>query len=150
MNRNRPTRSASPKGHSTAGSSRQKRGGFADLNPSKMGFDVPDWMESSASSDEGLTAPRESGLGTSEPAPQFSPPEDKAPAKHDPSSRSVVEGMKVVCICKGIKKRVFWKALDEGLCTKEDINRCTGSGSGSCQGRRCGPRILDMIRNFTL
>ena len=64
-------------------------------------------------------------------------------------SRTITEGMKVVCICKGIKKRVFWNALDEGMCTKEDIDRATGSGSGSCQGRRCGPRILDMIRNIT-
>ncbi|MDH3600173.1 MAG: hypothetical protein OEU26_11100 [Candidatus Tectomicrobia bacterium] len=150
MNRNRPTRSASPKGHSTASSSRQKRGGFADLDPSKMGLDVPDWMDRSAASDEGLAASRESSLGAAEPAPRFTPPEEEAPAQNDPSSRSIVEGMKVVCICKGIKTRVFWKALDEGLCTKEDINRCTGSGSGSCQGRRCGPRILNMIWNFTL
>jgi bacterioferritin-associated ferredoxin len=150
MNRNRLTRSALPKGRLTTGSSRQKQGGFADLDPSKMGLDVPDWMDASVPSDERLATPRESGLGASEPAPRFTPPEEEAPVKHDPSSRSIVEGMKVVCICKGIKKRVFWKALDEGLCTKEDINRCTGSGSGSCQGRRCGPRILDMIRNFTL
>jgi bacterioferritin-associated ferredoxin len=154
MNRNRPTTSASPKGRFTAGSSRQKRGGFDDLDPSKMGLDVPDWMEgpaaSPAASNDGLAAPRESGLGAPEPAPRFTPPEEKAPAQNDLSSRSIVEGMKVVCICKGIKTRVFWKALDEGLCTKEDINRCTGSGSGSCQGRRCGPRILDMIRNFAL
>jgi bacterioferritin-associated ferredoxin len=124
-----------------------------------MGLDVPDWMEASASSDASLATPQESGLGAPEPAPRFTPPEEEAPAEHaeeeapaehDLSSRSVIEGMKVVCICKGIKKRVFWKALDEGLCTKVDINRCTGSGSGSCQGRRCGPRILDMIRNFTL
>jgi bacterioferritin-associated ferredoxin len=153
MNRNRPTRSASPKGRLTSGSSRQKQGGFADLDPSKMGLDVPVWMDGSVPSDKGLVTSRESGFGASEPAPRFTPPEEEAPAKHapsSPSSRSIVEGMKVVCICKGIKKRVFWKALDEGLCTKEDINRCTGSGSGSCQGRRCGPRILDMIRNFTL
>jgi bacterioferritin-associated ferredoxin len=150
MNRNRPTTSASPKGHLSAGSSRQKQGGFADIDPSKMGFDVPDWMDGSVPSDKGLATPRGAGLGAAKPAPRFTPPEEEALVKHDPSSRSIVEGMKVVCICKGIKKRVFWKALDEGLCTKEDINRCTGSGSGSCQGRRCGPRILDMIRNFTL
>lgn len=150
MNRNRPTRSALPKGRLAAGLSRPKQGGFADLDPSKIGLDVPDWMDSSVPSDETFATPQGSGLGDSEPAPRFTPPEEEVPAKHDSSSRSIVEGMKVVCICKGIKTRVFWKALDEGLCTKEDINRCTGSGSGSCQGRRCGPRILDMIRNFTL
>jgi bacterioferritin-associated ferredoxin len=61
--------------------------------------------------------------------------------------RTLVEGMKVVCICKGIKKRVFWKALDDGAQTKEEVNRATGSGTGSCQGRRCGPRILDLLRS---
>ena len=61
--------------------------------------------------------------------------------------RTLLEGMKVVCICKGIKKRIFWKALDDGAQTKDDINRMTGSGSGGCQGRRCGPRILDMLRH---
>jgi bacterioferritin-associated ferredoxin len=56
--------------------------------------------------------------------------------------------MKVVCICKGIKKSVFWKVLDTGVRTKEEVNRLTGSGSGGCQGRRCGPRILEMLRNL--
>jgi bacterioferritin-associated ferredoxin len=55
--------------------------------------------------------------------------------------------MKVVCICKGIKKRLFWKALDDGAQTKDEVNRLTGSGSGGCQGRRCGPRILEMLRH---
>ena len=65
-----------------------------------------------------------------------------------PEPRTILEGMKVVCICKGIKKSVFWKVLDTGVQTKEEVNRLTGSGSGGCQGRRCGPRILEMLRNL--
>jgi bacterioferritin-associated ferredoxin len=61
----------------------------------------------------------------------------------------MLEGMKVICICKGIKQRVFWQALDAGMRTKEDINDFTGSGSGGCQGRRCGPRIVEMLRNLS-
>jgi len=99
-----------------------------------MGFDMPEWMET----------------------PAEAPPSDQIPPKStmagesgvEPETRSVVEGMKVVCICKGIKKRVFWNAFDAGMCTHEDINRHTGSGSGSCQGRRCGPRILDMLKRL--
>ncbi|MBM3223398.1 MAG: (2Fe-2S)-binding protein [Candidatus Tectomicrobia bacterium] len=59
---------------------------------------------------------------------------------------ALLDGVKVVCICKGIKKSVFVKALEEGVRTKEDMNRATGSGSGGCKGRRCGPRILEMLR----
>jgi bacterioferritin-associated ferredoxin len=74
-------------------------------------------------------------------------PEPDVVAEAAAESRTLVEGMKVVCICKGIKKRIFWQALDDGAQTKEEINRLTGSGNGSCQGRRCGPRILDLLRS---
>jgi bacterioferritin-associated ferredoxin len=66
-----------------------------------------------------------------------------------PEARTLLEGMKVICICKGIKKSVFWKVLDTGVRTKEEVNCLTGSGSGGCQGRRCGPRILEMLRNLS-
>lgn len=107
------------------------------LDPSQMGFTMPDWMEQPSASAE---TPADDPYGFSE---------DDAASTYSPQSRSMLEGMKVVCICKGITKRVFWKALDEGLHTKEDINRCTGSGSGGCQGRRCGPRIAEMLRSFS-
>ncbi|MGQ4810405.1 hypothetical protein NKDENANG_03868 [Candidatus Entotheonellaceae bacterium PAL068K] len=112
----------------------KKQSGFSGLNPSTMGLDLPDWL--------------------SEPAATSSPPKpqqlDNPPAPGMvPRSRTLIEGLKVVCICKGIKRRVFWQALDEGACTKEEINRLTGSGSGGCQGRRCGPRILEMLRKHS-
>jgi bacterioferritin-associated ferredoxin len=95
-----------------------------------MGFAMPEWMD--APSEGG---PSDGSFRTDEPSLES-------------ETRSVVEGMKVVCICKGIKKRAFWKAFDAGICTREDINRQTGSGSGSCQGRRCGPRILEMLKRL--
>jgi bacterioferritin-associated ferredoxin len=100
-----------------------------------MGFAMPEWIETPAD-----------GLPSDEAIPQSAL---TAESGVEPETRSVVEGIKVVCICKGIKKRVFWKALDAGICTHEDINRHTGSGSGSCQGRRCGPRILDMLKRLS-
>ncbi|WP_179138059.1 (2Fe-2S)-binding protein [Candidatus Entotheonella palauensis] len=94
---------------------------------------MPEWMETPA-----------------HPSDVAQPPSAMPTESHfEPETRSVVEGMKVVCICKGIKKRVFWNALDAGICTHADINRHTGSGSGSCQGRRCGPRILDMLKRLS-
>jgi bacterioferritin-associated ferredoxin len=99
-----------------------------------MGFAMPEWMETPAEE-----TPSEQILSQSTMTGE---------SGVEPETRSVVEGMKVVCICKGIKKRVFWNAIDAGMCTHADINRHTGSGSGSCQGRRCGPRILDMLQRL--
>jgi bacterioferritin-associated ferredoxin len=119
----------------------KKPRGFAGLDPAKMGFGIPDWLEPSSPIP---TAPTRTDVPSAEPVCEIG----QAPtAETSPEPRTVLEGMKVVCICKGIKKRVFWKALDDGARTKEEVNRVTGSGSGSCQGRRCGPRILEMLRN---
>ncbi len=112
------------------GSRRSRGSGFDSLDPSNMGFAMPEWMDAPADG-----SPSDDSFCTDEPSLES-------------ETRSVVEGMKVVCICKGIKKRAFWKALDAGLCTREDINQHTGSGSGSCQGRRCGPRILEMLKRL--
>jgi len=115
----------------------KKTKSFAGLDPTKLGLEGPEW------------------LSTSPPLPEISPmPALPSDAGMNPSSdvppepRTILEGMKVVCICKGIKKSVFWKVLDTGVRTKEEVNRLTGSGSGGCQGRRCGPRILEMLRNL--
>jgi bacterioferritin-associated ferredoxin len=115
----------------------KKTKGFAGLDPTKLGLEGPGW------------------LSPSRPLPEASPePALPSDSEMNPSSdilpepRTILEGMKVVCICKGIKKSVFWKVLDTGVRTKEEVNRLTGSGSGGCQGRRCGPRILEMLRNL--
>ncbi len=115
----------------------KKTKGFAGLDPTQVGLEGPGW------------------LSTSQPLTETSPePALPSDAAMNPSSdmppepRTILEGMKVVCICKGIKKSVFWKVLDTGVQTKEEVNRLTGSGSGGCQGRRCGPRITEMLRNL--
>ena len=106
---------------------------------------MPDWMTSPLSPEQQTSADAQNSEKTVQlpEAPTTDTPEAV------PQARTVIEGMKVVCICKGIKKKVFWKALDDGVHTHDAINRATGSGSGSCQGRRCGPRILDMLRRLS-
>lgn len=121
---------------------------FTKLDPSKMGLSMPDWLESAASSADTPLASHASEDDT--PAhPMSLPAAGERPVADEVPSRTVLEGMKVVCICKGIKQRVFWKALDSGLRTKDEINRFTGSGSGGCQGRRCGPRIAEMLQRLS-
>ncbi|MEE8302737.1 MAG: (2Fe-2S)-binding protein [Candidatus Tectomicrobia bacterium] len=107
--------------------------GFAGLDPSNMGLDMPEWLAETVDASPS-PAPTQDG---------DTPPDDAASP-----SRTLLEGLKVVCICKGIKMRTFWRVMDEGAQTHEEINRETGSGSGQCRGRRCGPRILDMLRNL--
>jgi bacterioferritin-associated ferredoxin len=126
-----------PEHKSSVRDASKKTRGFAGLDPTKLGLEGPEWLSTSQS----LT----------EISPEPSLPSDAAmnPSSDvPPEPRTLLEGMKVVCICKGIKKSVFWKVLDTGVQTKEEVNRLTGSGSGGCQGRRCGPRILEMLRNL--
>lgn len=54
---------------------------------------------------------------------------------------------KVVCICKGINLGRVLKGL-EGAETVADVNRRVGTGSGGCQGERCGPRIKLLLRKM--
>ena len=125
--RNADRRNPKPSG----GAFGAKKNGFSQLDPSHMGLDMPDWLDDAAAPAADDMRPP----GDSEPAPASAAP-----------SRTLLEGMKVVCICKGIKTRTFWRALDEGAKTHAQIDAATGSGSGQCQGRRCGPRILEMLR----
>ena len=117
---------------------REKKG-FAGLDPATLGLEGPDWLSPSRALTDTSTEPSV--------YPDAERPES-SPAAESPPARTLLEGMKVVCICKGIKKSVFWKVLDAGVCTKEEINHLTGSGSGGCQGRRCGPRITEMLRDL--
>lgn len=58
----------------------------------------------------------------------------------------ILDGLKTICICKGIKKKVFLKKISEGIATLEGLRKETGAGSGPCGGKRCTPRLLDMIK----
>ena len=120
--------------------------GFAGLDPATIGLGGPDWLAPSSALPDTSTGP--SGHPEAARPPALSQWPESSPVAETPPARTLLEGMKVVCICKGIKKSVFWKALDAGVHTKEEINHITGSGSGSCEGRRCGPRIMEMLRDL--
>jgi bacterioferritin-associated ferredoxin len=129
-------------------SSKEKKG-FAGLDPAKVGLEGPGWLSTSLPLTDTSTEPSlppQSAIHS--PASTQWSESNILPAM-SPEPRTLLEGMKVVCICKGIKKSVFWKVLDTGVRTKEEINCLTGSGSGSCQGRRCGPRIMELLRDLS-
>jgi len=59
--------------------------------------------------------------------------------------QQIIEGLKPLCLCKGIRKSVFLKHIAAGLRTLEELQRATGAGSGSCKGKRCTPRIVELL-----
>ena len=59
----------------------------------------------------------------------------------------IIDGLKPICQCKGIRKSAFLKHIKAGACTVEDLKRATGAGSGSCKGKRCTPRIVDLLKS---
>ncbi len=62
------------------------------------------------------------------------------------SDEKIIEGLKPVCLCKGIRKSVFLKHMQAGLLTLEELRKATGAGSGPCKGKRCTPRILELLK----
>ena len=59
--------------------------------------------------------------------------------------QEIIDGLKTICICKGIKKKIFKELIAEGKTTIEELRKATGTGSGPCGGRRCTPRLNEML-----
>lgn len=57
----------------------------------------------------------------------------------------IIDNLKIICQCKGIKKGGFKKLIADGVRSAPGLRSATGAGSGSCGGKRCGPRIDAMI-----
>lgn len=62
------------------------------------------------------------------------------------TKESITDGLKTICICKGIRKKSFSKKIAAGLNTIEELRKATGAGSGSCKGKRCTPRITKLLK----
>jgi NAD(P)H-nitrite reductase large subunit len=60
--------------------------------------------------------------------------------------QQIIDGLKPICLCKGIKKSVFLKHIKDGVSTLEALKKATAAGSGSCKGKRCTPRISEMLK----
>ncbi|WP_099467171.1 (2Fe-2S)-binding protein [Konateibacter massiliensis] len=60
-------------------------------------------------------------------------------------NQDIVDKYTKVCICKAINKSTMKKVIAEGADTLEKVRKATGAGSGSCGGRRCTPKILELL-----
>jgi NAD(P)H-nitrite reductase large subunit len=61
-------------------------------------------------------------------------------------NQDIIDGLKPICQCKGIRKSVFLKHIKAGVLTVEDLKRATGAGSGSCKGKRCTQHIIELLK----
>jgi NAD(P)H-nitrite reductase large subunit len=59
--------------------------------------------------------------------------------------QEIIDGLKAVCLCKGIRRRTFLALIADGKRTLHDLQQATGAGSGPCGGKRCTPRILELL-----
>lgn len=60
-------------------------------------------------------------------------------------NEEIMDKLKKVCLCKGISKATIKKAIKEGATTVKDVQNVTGAGSGACSGKRCTPKIEEIL-----
>ncbi len=61
-------------------------------------------------------------------------------------SNEIMDKLTKVCLCKGISRATIKKAILNGADTLEKVWLETNSGNSGCSGRRCGPKIEELIK----
>lgn len=60
----------------------------------------------------------------------------------------IMDKMTKVCICKSISRLTIKNTIRNGAKTLEEVQKATGAGSGSCKGRRCTHKILQLLEEM--
>lgn len=60
----------------------------------------------------------------------------------------ILDKLTKVCICKAIPRKKIKDAIRGGADTVLKVNAVTGSGSGGCGGKRCAPKIYELIKAY--
>ena len=63
-------------------------------------------------------------------------------------NQDIIDKYTKICICKSISKSTMKKIIREGADTLEKVQKATSAGSGRCGGRRCTPRILQLLEEY--
>ena len=61
-------------------------------------------------------------------------------------NKLLLDKLTKVCLCKGISRATIKKAIADGADTVAKVQKAVGAGSGSCHGRRCTPKIEELLR----
>ena len=65
-------------------------------------------------------------------------------------NEEIMDKLTKVCLCTGISRKAIKNAIKNGAKTIEEVQRATGAGSGSCNGKRCTPKILELLEKSKL
>ncbi|MBI6875365.1 (2Fe-2S)-binding protein [Clostridium aciditolerans] len=60
----------------------------------------------------------------------------------------ILDKLTKVCLCKGISRASIKKSILNGAKTIDEVRKATGAGSGSCCGRRCTPKIEQLLEEL--
>jgi NAD(P)H-nitrite reductase large subunit len=60
-------------------------------------------------------------------------------------NQDILDKLTKVCTCKGISRKVIMDAIANGASTLEAVQKATGASTGSCSGKYCAPKILDLL-----
>lgn len=60
----------------------------------------------------------------------------------------IMDKLTKVCLCKGISRATIKKAIENGAKTVEDVRKATGATTGGCGGKRCTPKIQELIDEY--
>ena len=63
------------------------------------------------------------------------------------NEKEIIDGLKVICKCQGIKKRTFLKHIASGVVSVAGLQHITGAGSGDCMGKQCTERIEALLQD---
>ncbi len=64
-------------------------------------------------------------------------------------NQDIMDKMTKVCICKGIPRSTMKSAIKNGARTLAEVQKATGAGSGPCGGKRCTPKILELLETMS-
>jgi bacterioferritin-associated ferredoxin len=61
-------------------------------------------------------------------------------------SPEILDKITNVCVCKSIKRAKIKQVIKNGADTFEKVQKATGAGTGSCNGKRCKEKIEELIK----
>lgn len=63
-------------------------------------------------------------------------------------NEQILDKLTKVCLCKAIPRSKIKDAIRKGAITVTDVSNATGSCTGGCSGRRCTPKIQELIDTY--
>ena len=66
------------------------------------------------------------------------------------ANQEVLDKYTKVCICKAISRYTIKRTIEKGAVTLEKVQKVTSAGSGSCGGRRCTPKIIELLEEYQM